>query len=388
MPTTTHSSPRARAEKFAERLGIRLPILLAPMSGACPPSLSIAVANAGGLGACGALLMAPAEIAAWCDEFRAGSRVSGFDDSNPDKNRVSGFDDSNPDKKNSPFQINLWIPDPPPVRDAALEQQQRDFLAQWGPAVAPDAGNPSLPDFAAQCEAILAASPKVASSIMGLFPPAVVSQLKSRGILWFATATTVAEARAAESAGADAIIAQGMESGGHRGAFNAEEAQAQLVGLFALLPQIVDAVKIPVVAAGGIADSRAIAAALILGASAVSIGTGFLRTPEAKTHPAYAARLAGAEAHETVITRHYSGRPARGVVNHYIRAAHAPGAPAPAPYPIQRGLSRSMREAALRSGAEDRMQMWAGQSAKLARALPAGALTQQLWSAALALLSS
>jgi len=359
----THSpnlSSRARAEKFAEQLEMRLPILLAPMSGACPPSLGIAVANAGGLGACGALLMQPAEIAAWCADFRAGSRGG--------------------------LQINLWIPDPAPVRDAALEQRQRDFLAQWGPGVSHEAGNPALPDFAAQCQAVLDASPRVASSIMGLFPAEFVAQLKSRGILWFATATTAAEARAAEAAGADAIVAQGMEAGGHRGAFRAEDAQAQLVGLFALVPQIADAVKVPVVAAGGIADSRTIAAALILGASAVSIGTGFLRTPEAIIHPAYAARLARTEAHETVITRHYSGRPARGVVNDYIRAAHAPGAPVAAPYPVQRGLSRAMRESALRANSEDRMQMWAGQSAKLAQAIPAADLTRQLWSAASQLL--
>jgi nitronate monooxygenase len=117
--------------------------------------------------------------------------------------------------------------------------------------------------------------------------------------LWFATATTVAEAKAAEAAGADAVIAQGMEAGGHRGAFHAEDAERQMVGLMALLPQVADAVAVPVIAAGGIADARGIAAALILGASAVHIGTGFLRSPEAKTHPAYAERLA----HTEVTTR-------------------------------------------------------------------------------------
>jgi len=375
MANSSDASPRARAEKFAARLGIRLPILLAPMSGACPPSLSIAVADAGGLGACGALLMQPNEIASWCAEFRAGSRVS-------------GFDDSNPDEKKSAFQLNLWIPDPPPTRDSALEKRQRDFLAQWGPAIAAEAGTPSLPDFQAQCQALLDAKPKVISSIMGLYPAAFVSQMKSREILWFATASTVAEARAAEAAGADAIVAQGMEAGGHRGAFDSADAERHLVGLISLLPQIVDAVRLPVIAAGGIADARAIAAALVLGASAVCIGTGFLRTPEAKIHPLYADRLARTEAHETAITRYFSGRPGRGVANDYIRAAHASGAPPAAPYPVQRSLTRAMREAALGSGAEDRMQMWAGQSAKLAQAIPAGELTEQLWSGALALLSS
>ena len=348
-----YSSPRARVEAFVSRLGIRLPILLAPMSGASPPSLSIAVANAGGLGACGALLMTPDDIAAWAAEFRHGSQGG--------------------------FQINLWIPGAPPLRDSELEKRQREFLAQWGPAVPPEAGDATPPDFAAQCHAMLAVSPRVVSSIMGLYPPAFVSELKARGILWFATATTVAEAKAAEKAGADAIVAQGMEAGGHRGTFNADDAEFQMVGLMALLPQIVDAVNLPVVAAGGIADARAIAAALILGASAVNIGTGFLRSPEAKTHPAYADTLARTEAHDTRITRGFSGRPGRSIATAYVRAATAPTAHRPAPYPVQRGLTRAMREAAQRAGDADRMQMWAGQSAKLARAEPAGSLVQQLW---------
>jgi nitronate monooxygenase len=229
MMQTDHD-PRSRAEEFAQRLGIRLPILLAPMAGACPPSLSIAVANAGGMGACGALLMKPAEIAAWCAEFRERSRGA--------------------------FQINLWIPDPPPTRDAELEERQRTFLAQWGPPVAPDAAEGVLPDFEAQCEALLAARPTAISSIMGLYSPAFVTEMKARGILWLATATTVAEARTAQAGGADAIIAQGMEAGGHRGAFQAAQAEQKLVGLFALLPQIADAVSIPVIATGGIADAR------------------------------------------------------------------------------------------------------------------------------------
>jgi nitronate monooxygenase len=354
-----YSSPRARAEAFTDHLGIRLPILLAPMAGACPPSLSIAVANAGGLGACGALMMKPDEIAAWSDEFRRGSRGE--------------------------FQLNLWIPNAPPTRDFELEARQREFLATWGPPVPLQAGNAMLPDFEAQCQAMLTVAPKVISSIMGLYAPAFLSELKARGILWFATATTVAEAKAAEEAGADAIVAQGMEAGGHRGAFDADQADRQMVGLMALLPQVVDAVAVPVIATGGIADARGVAAALILGASAVQIGTGLLRTPEAKTHPAYADRLAHTEAHETLVTRAFSGRPGRSIATAYVHAAL--DAPASAPYPVQRGLTSAMREAARKTGDTERMQMWAGQAAKLARAEPAGVITQELWEGASRLLA-
>ena len=331
------------------------------MAGACPPSLSIAVANAGGLGACGAVLMKPAEISHWSDEFRKGSQGE--------------------------FQINLWIPEPPPVRDFELEKQQCEFLSMWGPPVPSEAGDAMLPDFEAQCQTMLTIAPKVISSIMGLYAPAFVSELKARGILWFACATTVAEAKAAEDAGADAIVSQGMEAGGHRGAFQASEAERQMVGLMALLPQVVDAVNVPVVAAGGIADGRAIAAALILGASAVQIGTGFLRSPEAKMHHAYADRLAKTEAHETMITRTFSGRPGRSAATAYVRAANAPGAPHPAPYPVQRGLTRAMRELAEQAGDSDRMQLWAGQSAKLAQNQSAMTISQRLWKDALELLS-
>jgi nitronate monooxygenase len=353
MGDKKYSSPRARAEAFTGTLGMRLPILLAPMAGACPPSLSVAVANAGGLGACGALLMEPEAIKAWSTEFRQQSKGD--------------------------FQLNLWIPDPVSVRDSESEKQQREYLAAWGPPVPPEAGDAVLPDFEAQCQAMIAVAPKAVSSIMGLYAPAFVSQLKARGILWFATATTVAEARAAEAAGADAIIAQGMEAGGHRGAFHPDQAEHQMVGLIALLPQVVDTVTVPVIATGGIADARGMAAALILGASAVQIGTGFLRSPEAMMHPAYADRLAKTEAHETRVTRAFTGRPGRSVATAYVRASMAQNAPPPAPYPVQRGLTRAMREDARKAGDADRMQLWAGQAAGLARAEPAASIAQQLW---------
>lgn len=343
----------ARAEAFAARLGIRLPILLAPMAGACPPSLSIAIANAGGMGGCGALLMQPEEIAEWCAEFRAQS--------------------------NGEFQINLWIPGPPPKRDAELERKQRAYMAQWGPDVPESAAEGVLPDFNAQCQAMLKARPKAISSIMGLYAPEFVSEVRARGILWFATATTVTEARTAEAAGADAIIAQGAEAGGHRGAFDATEAERRMVGLFALLPQIVDAVSVPVIATGGIADARGVAAALLLGASAVMIGTGFLRCPEAKINPAWADALGTTAADETMITSAFSGRPGRSVANAYVLASASPDAPPPAPYPIQRGLTRAMRETAIKARQADRMQMWAGQAAKLASAEPAADLVMDLW---------
>lgn len=351
----------SRVEAFTARLGIRIPVLLAPMAGACPSSLSIAVANAGGMGACGAVLMSPEAIEAWAAEFRQGSTGE--------------------------FQINLWIPDPPPVRDEQAERRQREFLSAWGPPVASEAGNSVLPDFEAQCRAVIAARPKAISSIMGVYPPAVAAEMTKHGILWLATATTVDEARAAEAAGADAIIAQGMEAGGHRGTFHAEDAEMRTVGLFALLPQVCDAVSIPVIAAGGIADGRGVAAAMILGASAVQVGTGFLRAPEAKVHPAWTERLQHTEADQTRLTRAFSGRAGRGIRTRYVEAAASADAPPPAPYPVQRGFTRAMREEAAKTGDAERMQMWAGQSARLAQAEPAGIITQKLWADAMQWLS-
>lgn len=347
------NSVRARIDAFCARYQLRLPILLAPMAGACPPALSIAVANAGGLGACGALLMQPSEIIAWAEEVRA--------------------------HKADAFQLNLWMPDPAPSRDAQHEAKVRAFLADWGPAVPLEAGNAGPPDFAAQCQALLAAGPPIVSSIMGVYPPGFVKELKARGIAWFANISTVAEAKAAEAAGADVIVAQGMEAGGHRGCFDARLAEVQQVGLFALLPAVVDAVRVPVVATGGIADARGVAAAFMLGASAVQIGTGFLRCPEAKIHPAWAQALAQTLPEGTVLTRAFSGRAGRGIATNYVRAAMAPAAPPAAPYPVQRGLTALMRNAAQQAGDIHVMQAWAGQSAAMARAEPAADIVRSLW---------
>jgi nitronate monooxygenase len=177
-----------------------------------------------------------------------------------------------------------------------------------------------------------------------------------------------------------------MEAGGHRAAFDAQSAERTLVGLFSLLPAVVDAVRVPVVAAGGIADGRGVAAALALGASAVQIGTGFLRCAEAQIHPAWADAIGRTPPEQTMLTRAFSGRLGRSIATGYVRAAMSEGAPAPAPYPVQRGLTAPMRAAAVRDGDVERMQAWAGQSAALARAEPAGALLRDVWQHAQAIL--
>lgn len=351
----------ARAESFCAAHDLRIPILLAPMAGACPPSLSIAVAEAGGLGACGALLMQPEAIKAWTSDVRAQTEGG--------------------------FQINLWTRDPAPERDARAEGAVAEFLGRWGPAVAPRAGDATPPDFAQQCEAMLEVSPPIISSVMGLYPPAFVERMKAKGIKWFANVTSVAEATAARDAGADGIVAQGMEAGGHRGAFDAAEAEARMVGLFSLLPAVVDAVDVPVIATGGIADARGVAAALVLGASAVQIGTGFLRCPEAKLPSAWSDAIGRTLPEDTLITRAFSGRPGRSIATAYARAAAAPDAPVPAPYPVQRGLTQAMRDAAVKANDVERMQAWAGQSARMAPARPARDVARELWQGARALLS-
>ncbi len=349
-----------RAAAFCAQYGLRAPILQAPMAGACPARLAAAVANAGGMGGAGALLMEPAGIAEWATAFRAQS--------------------------NGAFQLNLWVPDPPPVRDAAAEARIRAFLGEWGPPVSEAAGDARPLDFAAQCAALLAARPRVVSSIMGLYPPPFVAALKAAGVAWFACATTLAEARQAEAAGADAIVAQGVEAGGHRGAFDAGVAERQGAGLFVLLPILADALRVPVIATGGIMDGRDIAAALTLGASAVQMGTAFLRSPEAETHPAWADALAATQPEGTMLTRAFSGRVGRSIATAYAKAAASAEAPAPAPYPVQRGLTAPMRAAGQQAGDLDRMQVWAGQGAALAQAKPAAAIVEQVWSEAVALL--
>jgi nitronate monooxygenase len=319
-----------------------------------------AVANAGGLGSCGAFLMQPAAIKSWAADFRAGS--------------------------NGGFALNLWIPDPKPHRDPARENAVREFLREWGPEVSPQAGDATPPDFEAQCEALLEAAPPIISSVMGLYPPAFVERMKAKGIKWFANISSVTEAKAAQDAGADVIVAQGMEAGGHRYAFDAATAETNMVGLFALIPAVVNAVRIPVVATGGIADARGVAAALLLGASAVQIGTGFLRCPEANLPTAWADAIGRTLPEQTIVTRVFSGRPGRTIATTYTRAATAPGAPNPAPYPVQRGLTQAMRDEAMKANDLDRMQALAGQSSALASTRPAGEVVSLLWEGARALL--
>jgi len=344
-----------RITEFCERYGLRLPILQAPMAGASSPELAIAVAEAGGMGACGVLLDNPDKIAAWVERFRAGSA--------------------------GPFQLNVWVPDDL-VDDAGGTAAATAFLHRFG---APGPVGGEAPAYTAQCAAMLEAAPTAVSSIMGLFDADYVTRLHERGIAWFATATTLDDALAAQEAGADVVIAQGMEAGGHRGVFDPDTAERTAVGLVALVPHLVDHLEVPVIAAGGIADGRGVAAALALGASAVHVGTALLRTPEAGIDAGWSASLEGLRPEQTVPTRSYTGRLGRAAPTPYVKAWAAPDAPHAARYPTQRQLVARWRRGD--SPGVDQTSHWAGQGAALATTAPAGEVVARMWDEARSLLA-
>ncbi|MFP5068451.1 NAD(P)H-dependent flavin oxidoreductase [Pseudonocardia nantongensis] len=354
------TTARERAGDFCTRYGLTAPVLGAPMAGACPPELAAAVAGAGGMGAAGVVNDSPEKIAGWAARYR----------------ELSG----------GPFQLNLWVPDAPGPGSgpgtASGTAEVAGFLDSLGGHAAPPAG--SAPDFEAQCAAALAARPTAVSSIMGVFDDTYVAALHDAGIAWFACATTLAEALAAQRAGADVVVAQGMEAGGHRGTTDPDAAERTTVGLFALVPQLADALSVPVVAAGAVADGRSLAAALTLGASAVQVGSALLRAPETGIDAGWAAALEGLAPEDTVPTRAYTGRLARAIPTAYVRAWAEPDAPVPARYPQQRRLVARYR--AGEPGAVDRVNHWAGQAAGRAGAEPAWEIVARMWRDADALL--
>ena len=358
----TVERPRDRTRAFCDRYGITCPILLAPMAGACPASLSIAVAQAGGMGAMGAVVSPPDAIRRWVQEVKdAGAHA---------------------------FQLNTWIPDPSPNRDARAEAQVRDFLAGWRSRSLRVCRRCRPPRLRRTVRSVSRGEANRGLVHHGRVSPGHLwAGSKPQGIAWFATATTLAEAERAEAAGADAVIAQGFEAGGHRGSFDAGAAERQSIGLLALVPYLASRVNVPIIAAGGIGDGRGVAAALTLGASAALVGTALLRCPEAQDAPVVGAGARNARPGPDAAHACVDGEARAGRSRPTMRA---PGNPLalrrPAPYPVQRGLASALREAGTKAGDIQRMQAWAGQSAAMSRAIPAGDFVREMWDVADALM--
>jgi nitronate monooxygenase len=327
--------------RVVDLLGIRYAIVQGPFGGGLSTvDLAAAVSNAGGLGSFGAHILDADGIQATVEGIRA--------------------------RTSHPFSVNLWVPQPGEGDAVDLEphiQRLAPLYSRLG--VEWDRSPAEVPDFDEQLDALLTAAPPIISFVMGLPPLWAIDRARKAGIILIGTATTVAEARAVEAAGLDAVVASGSDAGGHRGAFLRPVGES-LVGTFSLVPQVADAVGIPVIAAGGIADARGISAALALGADGVQIGTGFLVTAESGASEVHREKLASAEAETTVLTRLFSGRHARGIVNALVRELASEEDAVPH-YPVQNGLMQPLRQAAARLGNGDYLNLWAGQAAPLAR---------------------
>jgi nitronate monooxygenase len=334
----------------------RYPIIQAPMAGgATTPELVAAVSNAGALGSLAAPLLSPQAILERSDKIRA--------------------------LTTAPFAINLFVQSIPEPSPETVAQGAELLKPVWQ-----DLGWDALPvpakwceDFAAQLDALVMARPAMASFTFGILTKQQADRLHAANVFVAGTATNVAEALAWQDVGADAVCAQGIEAGGHRGTFIGRQQDG--IGTMALVPLIVDAVRIPVIAAGGIMDGRGIAAAFTLGAEAVQLGTAFLACRESGIHPAYKERLLqAAQDHAkslTGLTRAFSGRYARGLVNRFIETMRPLEDKVPA-YPIQNALTGSIRAHAGKSSDTGNMSLWAGQGVAAIRSMPAAQLVQAL----------
>ncbi|MDN3554523.1 NAD(P)H-dependent flavin oxidoreductase [Halomonas maura] len=328
-------------------LGLRWPILQAPMAGAQGVELAVAIAEAGGLAALPAAMLGPDALDAALHDYRA--------------------------RTSRPLNVNAFC-HPPPAPDAEALQRWQDALApyyaEYGlEAPTPPAGPGRRPFDEAACDVLEAHRPAVVSFHFGLPSPALLARVKAWGARVLSTATTLEEARWLEAHGADAVIAQGLEAGGHRGHFLDDDLTTQ-VGSLALLPQVVEAVDVPVIAAGGIAGPRCVAAALSLGASAVQVGTAFLGCPESTIGALHRQALTSGEARHTALTNLYSGRPARGIVTRLMRELGPMSESAP-PFPLATAALAPLRAAAEAAGCRDFSPLWAGQDTSGCRAVPA-----------------
>jgi len=279
-----------------------------------------------------------------------------------------------------PFNLNFFC-HTMPAPDTAAAQKWKRFLRPYYEDLGLDIESVAeprlrLPFNDEMCAVVEEARPEIVSFHFGLPHPDLVERLKTQGIKILSSATSVREAKWLASRGCDAIIAQGLEAGGHRGMFLETNIATQL-GLFALLPQVRDAVSVPVIAAGGIADARGIVAALALGASGVQLGTAYLFCPEAKVSPLYLRALEQATANGTALTNLFSGRPARGILNRYLQESGPMSDLAPA-FPYAATLVAPLRAASERAGSPDFMQLWAGQAAGLGKSMPADQFTRKL----------
>lgn len=337
-----------------ELLGIEIPIIQAPMAGVQGSALAIAVSNAGGLGS---LPCAMLDIDAMTREIQAiRSHTS------------------------NGFNVNFFCHTPPAINGES-EARWRELLSPFYREldIDPEAnvsGAGRSPFSQAAADRLADLKPNVVSFHFGLPEPGLLACVKSSGAKILATATTVAEALWLEARGVDAIIAQGTEAGGHRGNFLAEDLSLQM-GTFALVPQIVARVNVPVIAAGGIASAEGVAAAMMLGAAGAQIGTAYLLCPEATTSRVHRAALESPQAQHTAITNLFSGRPARGIVNRLMRELGPVNSAVP-PFPLGASAIAPLRAKAESQGSGDFSPLWAGENTSGCRAVPAGELTRQL----------